>query len=376
MRVPGLRVLCADDEPNVLAALRRLLRIARPDWDLECATTAADGEALLTAGRPIDVVVCDAAGPGLDGLRLLGTVRDRSPATARIALSGSTDRSALLSVLALAHRFLLKPCRPDDLITAIDEVAAARHAVGGAISVFLGSARSLPSAPTVYTALVDAAAQPDCDAADLAAVLETDLATATDVLKLVNSGLFCPPNQVVTLEEAVVLLGVDSIQALALVSAAYRTSAPLPPGFDLGALTANSLLTAALARRLASAEGLGRAGTSALFLAAVLADIGLLAQVTARPDGWARVRDAGPGERAAAEVAGFGCTTAQASAYLLALWGFADPVLRLVLAQPAPGPDAEVAAHLLAYARRVARAEPAPEDPPAAWAAVARSFAP
>ncbi|MFI5952401.1 HDOD domain-containing protein [Cryptosporangium sp. NPDC051539] len=369
--MPGLRVLCADDEPNALAALRRLLRSARPDWTLEFAATAGDCLAHLRTGAPIDVFVCDAAGPGLDGLRLLGTARDHSPATARIALSGSTDRTALLSVLAVAHRFLLKPCRPDALITAIDEVATAREKVGGAISSFLGSARSLPSAPTVYTELADAAARPGCTAADLAAVLARDLTTAADVLKLVNSGLFCPPNEVVTLAEAVVLLGVDSIQALALAGAAYRTTAPLPPGFDLDRLTAHSLLTAALARRLAGAESLDRAATSALFLAAVLHDIGLLAQITARPDGWAALRHtcgSGAADRAAAEVAAFGCTTAQASAYLLALWGFADEVLRIILAQPGPGPDAELPARLLAYARNAAAGRPA--EGPAAWEAV------
>ncbi|WP_051570766.1 HDOD domain-containing protein [Cryptosporangium arvum] len=330
----AVRVLFADDEPNALAALRRVLRTARPGWEPEFASTTADALARF----PVDVLVCDATQPPLAGLLA-------APGThARLALSARTDRDTLLTVLADAHRFLVKPCPVEDLLAAVDQVAAAR----GTRS-FLATAR-LPRPPTVYTDLI--AAGPDSDAADLAAIVERDVATTTDVLKLVNSGLFCPPSHVESLEEAVVLLGVDTLQALALASGAYRTDSPLPPGFDLAALAARSMRTAARARRLASAEGLDRGASSAVFLAGVLGDIGLLAQVSARPAGWAALRDApaGPRERAAVEVAAFGCTSTQASAYLLGLWGFPDAVLEPVVAQPAH-PLASPAAHLLAYAR-------------------------
>ncbi|GAA0276634.1 HDOD domain-containing protein [Cryptosporangium japonicum] len=340
MGVTGVRVLFADDEPNALAALRRVLRTVAPGWEPRFAHTTPDALAQF----PVDVLVCDPGQPPLAGLLAAPGPH------ARLALSARTDRDTLLSVLADAHRFLVKPCPVEDLLAAVDQVTAARGTTS-----FLADAR-LPRPPTVYTDLV--AAGPDSGAADLARIVERDVATATDVLKLVNSGLFCPPSHVESLEEAVVLLGVDTLQALALASGAYRTDTPLPAGFDLAALAARSMRVAARARRLASAERLDRSAGSAVFLAGVLADIGLLAQVSARPAGWAALR-AAPGDphaRAEAELAAFGCTSAQASAYLLGLWGFPDAVLEPVVAQPAH-PLASPAAQLLAYARGAPPAE-------------------
>ncbi|MFG1922198.1 HDOD domain-containing protein [Cryptosporangium sp. NPDC048952] len=335
----GVRVLFADDEPHALAALRRILRSARPHWDVVFAATTAEA----VEHFPVDVLVCDAAQPPLAGLLTADGPH------ARLVLSARTDRESLLRVLAHAHRFLVKPCAPEDLLAAVDQVTTAR----GKRPVL-----TLPKPPTIYTDLIAA----ETDAAGLAAIVRRDLTTTTDVLKLVNSGLFCPPSHVESLEEAVVLLGVDTLQALALASGAYRTDAPLPPGFDLDALTAHSMRTAALARRLASAENLDRTEASAVFLAGVLHDIGLLAQVTARPDGWATLRGiTDPRERATAEVAAFGCTSAQASAYLVGLWGFPDAVLEPLVAQPAHD-LASPAAHLLSYARLTASGQLPPDS--------------
>lgn len=335
----GVRVLFADDDPNVLAALHRVLRTSRPDWELRTATTTAEAREHL----PVDVLVCDPTAPPLAGL--LGT-----PGThARLALSARTDRDTLLGLLTEAHRFLVKPCPLEELLDAVDQVGAARRRAG-TLPPF---AATLPPPPGVYTELI--AAGPDSDAADLAAIVERDLATTADVLKLVNSGLFCPPSHVQSVEEAVVLLGVDTLQALALASGAYRTTAPLPPGFDLAALAAHSMRTAALIRRLASVERLDRAASSAVFLAGVLHNIGLLAQVTARPEGWAAVRNAE--DRTAAEIAAFGGTSAQAAAYLVGLWGFSDAVLAPIVDTGSP------AGQLLTYARLTAAGETPTDDP-------------
>ena len=114
------RVLFIDDDPAVLAGLRRMLRSKRDEWDL----TFADGGqgALETLAREtFDVVITDMRMPGIDGADVLARLRVEHPGTVRIVLSGHTEQSAALRSASLAHRFLSKPCDPQRLIEAIDQ---------------------------------------------------------------------------------------------------------------------------------------------------------------------------------------------------------------------------------------------------------------
>jgi DNA-binding NtrC family response regulator len=72
----GASVLCVDDEPEVLSALRRTLReepyelITAPDVDL----------ALACLDRlPIEVVIADDRMPSMSGTQLLGEIRGAGP---------------------------------------------------------------------------------------------------------------------------------------------------------------------------------------------------------------------------------------------------------------------------------------------------------
>lgn len=81
-------VLCVDDEPGILSALKRVLRAE------DCKVLQATGgtEALqLMETHAVDVVVSDMRMPGMDGAAFLGHVRVRWPETARILLTGYAD---------------------------------------------------------------------------------------------------------------------------------------------------------------------------------------------------------------------------------------------------------------------------------------------
>ena len=91
-----MRILFVDDEPSVLAGLRRLFHPLRAEWQ----TSFADGgpQALaLMAEEAVDVVVSDIRMPGMDGTQLLSRVRERFPHVIRIILSGQADHDLTLS---------------------------------------------------------------------------------------------------------------------------------------------------------------------------------------------------------------------------------------------------------------------------------------
>jgi FixJ family two-component response regulator len=112
------RVICVDDEPNVLASLKLLLS---RHYDVHTAGGGEEGLAMLARLAPVSVVICDMRMPGMPGTEYLRQVAQRSPASARILLTGETDIEAAAEAINTGDlfRFLLKPCAADQLRGAL-----------------------------------------------------------------------------------------------------------------------------------------------------------------------------------------------------------------------------------------------------------------
>jgi len=114
------RILFVDDEPHLLAGLRRMLQIRQGvGWAMSFVD---GGTAALEAMQvePFDVVVSDFRMPGIDGAQLLAEVQVRYPQTVRLILSGYTEQRDLATLASLAHQFLTKPCDPGELKRTVE----------------------------------------------------------------------------------------------------------------------------------------------------------------------------------------------------------------------------------------------------------------
>jgi response regulator RpfG family c-di-GMP phosphodiesterase len=112
------RVLCVDDEPNVLASLSRALRL---HYDVVTAEGAAAGLALLASEPPFAVVVSDLRMPGTDGVKFLARVRQLAPHTVRVLLTGHAEVHGAITAVndGQVFRFLVKPCDMATLLAAL-----------------------------------------------------------------------------------------------------------------------------------------------------------------------------------------------------------------------------------------------------------------
>ncbi len=112
------RVLCVDDEPNILHGLRRHLR---KEYEVATAVGGEEGLEILEKEGPFEVVVSDQRMPGMDGVTFLRRVREVSPRTIRIMLTGQADlRDAAAAVNeGSVFRFLTKPVLPEVLLEAV-----------------------------------------------------------------------------------------------------------------------------------------------------------------------------------------------------------------------------------------------------------------
>ena len=107
------QVLFVDDEQRVLNSMRIMFR---REYDLHLA--ASGSEALDIVQRtPIDVIVADHRMPQMTGVEVLTQVRQSSPRTVRILLTGYADLDAVEGSIneGEVFRFLTKPCPPDQL---------------------------------------------------------------------------------------------------------------------------------------------------------------------------------------------------------------------------------------------------------------------
>ncbi|AUX45815.1 Fis family transcriptional regulator [Sorangium cellulosum] len=114
----GARVLVVDDEASARSGLEKLLR-----QEGYLVDAAADGvEALeVAAERPPAVVVTDLKMPRMDGVALLGKLREQDPDVPVIVVTAFGDvSSAVQAMRAGAEDYLTKPVDFDALLLAIE----------------------------------------------------------------------------------------------------------------------------------------------------------------------------------------------------------------------------------------------------------------
>lgn len=124
--VPRPKILCVDDETDVLQALERLLK-----GRFDVLTAPSPDEALRQLKDHPDcaVVLSDFRMPGMNGVELLRRVRDFYPLTARAILSGQIDLQQVSAAINRSdiHKFLLKPWENEYLLVQMSEALQLHH---------------------------------------------------------------------------------------------------------------------------------------------------------------------------------------------------------------------------------------------------------
>jgi len=120
----AVRILLADDHTIVLQGLSRFLR-EQPG--LEVVGQAKDGPKAVELARELapDVVIMDISMPGLSGVEATRVIHSEKPEIKIIGLSMHASKRYVQEMYkAGASGYLLKDCDFDELVAAINAVAA------------------------------------------------------------------------------------------------------------------------------------------------------------------------------------------------------------------------------------------------------------
>ncbi|MBI3418226.1 MAG: response regulator [Verrucomicrobia bacterium] len=119
------KILCVDDDENVLTGLQRTLR---KQFQIDVAIGGSAGLQKLQQDGPYAVVMADMQMPEMNGIEFLKQAETRCPDTVRVMLTGNADQKTAVEAVNHGHvfRFLNKPCEPDSLATTL-QAALRQH---------------------------------------------------------------------------------------------------------------------------------------------------------------------------------------------------------------------------------------------------------
>jgi serine/threonine-protein kinase len=128
------RILFVDDEERILNALRSIFR---RDYHVFTAANGAEALAFVTKFKP-QVVVSDQRMREMTGIELLRQVREVSPNTVRMLLTGYSDLAAIVGSIndGEVFRYISKPWDNDDIQRTVADAVA--------VALELGDMRAAP----------------------------------------------------------------------------------------------------------------------------------------------------------------------------------------------------------------------------------------
>lgn len=102
------RILCVDDEPDILASLRALFRA--DSYSVRIADCAAAGIKILE-NEPVDIVIADLRMPKTSGAEFLAVVRERWPQSLRMLMTDTADAASHIAAVdsGEVHLCITKP---------------------------------------------------------------------------------------------------------------------------------------------------------------------------------------------------------------------------------------------------------------------------
>ena len=333
-------ILFVDDEPKVLEGLKRMLRTQRHDWVTAFVESGAEALDLLE-NEHFDVIISDMRMPRMNGVQLLTVVKRRYPDIVRIILSGESDQDLTMKAVNVSHQFLNKPCDAETLKFTVSRTCRLSELLkNDSMKRTVSQIDVLPSLPSIYTEIMNELHSPDASIQKIGKIISKDVAMTAKVLQLVNSAYFCLPCHISSPEQAVVILGLDTIKSLVLVIQIFaKFELRKWPRHFLDQLWNHNMVTGQVAKMIAKKENQDQVIIDHAFMAGMLHDSGKLILASSFPEQYKEIAALAQGKKDMVwETEGqiFGISHAEVGAYLMELWGLPIPIIEAIAYHHSP----------------------------------------
>jgi len=328
------RILFVDDQPNILAGMRRMLHKMKDEWDMEFCESGKDALAIMEK-QSFDLVVSDMMMPEMNGAQLLKQVKELYPGTVRFILSGHSDRELILQSVGNAHQYIAKPCDSDKLKQYISSSFGLRGVLSNSeLHARIASIKTLPSPSKTYNEVVHKLQSETASIDSIAKLISKDISLSARLLQIVNSAFFGIPQHVESIEQAVNYLGLNIVQGLILTAGVHDQlkNAGIPETL-LESISNHSIAVGGHAKKIAGEIGLQQRDSENALTAGLMHDIGklvLLANFKDEMNVAIKLAQEKSIEPYLAEKEILGANHGEIGAHLLSLWGLHDPIIEAV----------------------------------------------
>jgi len=346
------RILFVDDEPMVLRGLQRTLRKMRESWDMAFASSAQEALAILD-NNPMDVIISDMKMPEMDGTQLLAQVKQRHPHVVRLILSGHVEQETTIKSVRFAHQCLSKPCDVEVLKQTLAKLFALRDILSDeSIKKIVSQIESLPSLPAIYTQIMAEMQSDDPSIKNVGAIISRDISMTAKILQVVNSVFFGLPQKISNPQQAVMLLGLETIKSLVLsVKIFSEFSQKKNSWFNLDAIFNHSISVSTHAKAIVKSEKMDQEVINYSLMAGLLHDLGKLILATNFKDTYRQLLTESQNsthELWELEHETFGTSHAEIGAYLMGLWNLENPIIEAIAFHHCPAKSVSTQMGLLA----------------------------
>ncbi len=330
----NISVLFIDDDKNTLAAIRRRLHNYPESWNFHFSSNGAEAINIIN-NNDFDVVVTDHVMKGITGLEILNYVEEEFPHIIRILFSSFSDDELSYNAIRSAHQLYTKPFSIDGLLEKVTRMINFKKKIGDRkVLGKITTIKTLPSLPEIYQEIQKELKNKDYSLKTVGEIIGRDIGMSSKILQLVNSSFFGLSKRITNPQQAVSLLGINTIKNLALSMQIFRHySNENDLNVDYEKLWNHSIKVASLAKKFAMFMKLSKSILDDIFISGLLHDIGKLVLACEYKDDYPDIRTLrinNDKTRKEKEFGKIGVCHDAVAAYLLEMWAIPENVVDAV----------------------------------------------
>lgn len=327
--MPEKRLLIADANARAWDEMREALGEA---WVVVGAANCDAAMAELEK-EAFTVVIANHELAGWGGAELLNRIRAANPRVLRFIAAEPAIKDKLMSNVLGGDRFLPLPFEVDAVKSAIDRAVAVDYGMSDSVRELVGRIRSFPTIPSLYLEVVNALRDPDATTATIGGIIARDMAMTTKLLQMINSAYYGLSRRIVDPVEAVGILGFESVKSLIMtVKLLNQYDKIKPVYFSIDNVWRHSTNVARTAKVMAQLETNDDNISGAAYTAGLMHDLGKIILAANFDSLYHKAHNTARKEHVPlwdVEKQVFGATHGEIGAYLLALWGMPEEVVKV-----------------------------------------------